>query len=53
MKREVVQSNQSKALCANISETFPAVLIREQGGKEMNHERISKRHGGFTGKDGS
>jgi len=37
------------ALCANISETFPVDLIREQGGKEMNHERTSEWHCGYAG----
>ena len=36
-------------LCANISETFPVDLIREQGGKEMNHERTSEWHCGYAG----
>lgn len=32
------------ALRANMSGTFPAVQNREQGGKEMNHDRWSKTH---------
>ena len=34
-----------KALCANVRDTFPVVLIREQGGKKMNHEPTSERQG--------
>src|SRR5947209_19650429 len=33
-----------RTLRANISETFPAPQNREQGGKEMNHDRWSKTH---------
>jgi hypothetical protein len=43
---------QEAALRANITETFLAAQIREQGEKEMNHDQCSEgcfSRAGFTG----